>query len=181
MRRSRPTAQAGEEGPAIGRVHQLVPTFGKERARQLAGPEVESRLLGIVGKVLPEESRANSVTYAGFCLISLPRRRLPDEHVWKRASRCLTLMIEPRRLSQDDQLYGVPYGSRALLINFVRGSVVDALRTCSALVHQYGSRDRQGRPVGLSGDRRRALERPSRPTTFRPSFVSVSLTLCFAD
>jgi hypothetical protein len=100
----------------MAQVHQLVLAFGKERAQQLAGSEVEPRLLDIASRVLTEESQAIGITYAGFCLTSLPHRRLPDEQVWRRASRRLTLMIEPGRLPQGDRLYGVPYGSRARLI-----------------------------------------------------------------
>ena len=100
----------------MGQVHQLVLTFGKERAQQLAGSDVDPRLLDIASKVLTEESQAIGITYAGFCLTSLPHRRLPDDQVWKRASRRLTLMIEPGRLPQGERLYGVPYGSRARLI-----------------------------------------------------------------
>ena len=100
----------------MAQVHQLVLTFGKERAQQLAGSDVEPRLLDIASKVLAEESQAIGITYAGFCLTSLPHRRLLDDQVWKRASRRLTLMIEPGRLPQGERLYGVPYGSRARLI-----------------------------------------------------------------
>lgn len=100
----------------MGQVHQLVLTFGKERAQQLAGSGVDPHLLDIASKVLTEESQAIGITYAGFCLTSLPHRRLPDDQVWKRTSRRLTLMIEPGRLPQGERLYGVPYGSRARLI-----------------------------------------------------------------
>jgi hypothetical protein len=100
----------------MGQVHQLLLTFGKERAQQLAGSDIGPRLLEIASKVLAEESQAIGITYAGFCLTSLPHRRLPDEQVWRRASHRLTLMIEPGRLPQDERLYGVPYGSRARLI-----------------------------------------------------------------
>ncbi len=100
----------------MGQVHQLVLTFGKERAQQLAGSDVDPRFLDIASKVLTEESQAIGITYAGFCLTSLPHRCLPDDQVWKRASRRLTHMIEPGRLPQGERLYGVPYGSRARLI-----------------------------------------------------------------
>jgi hypothetical protein len=100
----------------MGQVHQLVLAFGKERAQHLAGSDVDPRLLDIASRVLAEESQAIGITYAGFCLTALPHRRLPDEQIWKRASRRLTLMIEPGRLPQADRLYGVPYGSRARLI-----------------------------------------------------------------
>jgi hypothetical protein len=100
----------------MGQVHQLVLAFGKERAQQLAGADVEPRLLDIASRVLTEESQAIGITYAGFCLTSLPHRRLTDDQVWRRVSHRLTLMIEPGRLPHGDRLYGVPYGSRARLI-----------------------------------------------------------------
>jgi hypothetical protein len=100
----------------MGELHQLVLAFGRERAQELAGPEVETRLLDIASRVLSEESQAIGITYAGFCLTSLPHKRLPDTQPWRRTSRRVTLLIEPGRLTDSDQLYGVPFGSRARLI-----------------------------------------------------------------
>lgn len=56
----------------MGQVHQLVLAFGKERAQQLAGSDVEPRLLEIASKVLAEESQAIGITYAGFALHLFP-------------------------------------------------------------------------------------------------------------
>ena len=99
----------------MGQVHQLVLAFGRDRAQQLAG-DIDPRLLDIASRVLAEESQSIGITYAGFCLTSLPHRRPSDDQPWKRSSQRLTLMIEPGRLPHDDRLYGVPYGSRARLI-----------------------------------------------------------------
>jgi hypothetical protein len=100
----------------MGQVHQLILHFGRERAQEIAGAGIEPRLLDIASKVLSEESQAIGITYAGFCLTSLPHRRLPDNQLWRKSSHRLTLMIEPGRLPQEDRMYGVPYGSRARLI-----------------------------------------------------------------
>jgi hypothetical protein len=100
----------------MAEVHQLMLAFGRERAQQLTSNTLEPRLFEIASRVLSEESQATGITYAGFCLTSLPHRRLPDAQAWRRQSHRLTLMIEPGRLPEDDRVYGVPYGSRARLI-----------------------------------------------------------------
>ncbi len=100
----------------MAEVHQLVLALGRERAQQFASDQHDPRLLDIASRVLSEESQAIGITYAGFCLTSLPHRRPLDTQAWRRQSHRLTLMIEPGRLPDDDRVYGVPYGSRARLI-----------------------------------------------------------------
>ena len=99
----------------MAEIHQLVLAFGRERARELAS-DVEPRILDLASQVLSEESQAIGITYAGFCLTSLPHKRLADDQPWRRSSHRLTLLIEPGRLPQGDRIYGVPFGSRARLI-----------------------------------------------------------------
>ena len=100
----------------MGELHELVARVGRYRAKKLAPDADRRRLLEIAAQVLQEESQAIGITYSGFCLTSLPHRRLPNDEVWHRLSRRLSLMIEPGWLPGENRLYGVPYGSRARLI-----------------------------------------------------------------
>ncbi|MBI1318966.1 MAG: pirin [Candidatus Hydrogenedens sp.] len=102
----------------MGELHQLVLRKGREAAKRYV-PEGERKLVDIAATVLEEESNALGITYSGFCLTSLPHRRLPDGISWKRQSPKLTLLVEPGQLLDgrgDVKSYGVPYGSRARLI-----------------------------------------------------------------
>ena len=100
----------------MGEIHDLVERLGRDRAQEFVHDERRQRLIDIAAEVLQDESQAIGITYSGFCLTSLPHRRLPNDQPWRRVSRRLTLMIEPGRLPEDERLYGVPYGSRARLI-----------------------------------------------------------------
>lgn len=100
----------------MGEIHQLVLSLGSRQARSVQRDAFNRRAIDAASEVLAEESNAIGITYAGFCLTSLPHRRLPDDQPWRRSSRRLSLMIEPGRLPTDERLYGVPYGSRARLI-----------------------------------------------------------------
>ncbi|MDX1539897.1 MAG: replication protein RepA [Geminicoccaceae bacterium] len=100
----------------MGEIHDLVERFGRSKARELIHDRRQRRLIDIASEVLQDENQAIGITYSGFCLTSLPHRRLPDEQPWRRMSQRLTLMVEPGRLPDDERLYGVPYGSRARLI-----------------------------------------------------------------
>jgi hypothetical protein len=62
---------------------------------------------------------ALGITYAGWCVVSLPHKRIPDEQAWTRTSQSCTLLVEPGHLQVGPgrpKLFGVPYGARARLI-----------------------------------------------------------------
>ncbi|WP_207460738.1 replication protein RepA [Azospirillum sp. SYSU D00513] len=102
----------------MGTLHELIRTHGLEDARRLV-PEQERPFVDLAAEALATESKALGITYAGFCLTSLPHKALPDEQHWERAGHKVKLLIEPGRLPDSDggtRLYGVPYGSRARLI-----------------------------------------------------------------
>jgi Plasmid encoded RepA protein len=108
-------------------VHRLVMEHGRLRARELA--QVDQRpLVDLAAKVLEEESQALGITYSGFCLTSLPHKRLADNQHWERKGARITLLVEPGRLKVrgETRLFGVPYGSRARLILLY-------LQTCAVL------------------------------------------------
>jgi hypothetical protein len=106
------------EGDAAHGVHQLVLVHGHERARQMVS-EKQRLLVDIAAEVMADERQSIGISYTGFCLTSLPHKRLPDEHAWQKQGHRVTLLVEPGRLktSQGDmKLYGVPYGARARMI-----------------------------------------------------------------
>lgn len=102
----------------MANVHELIARHGVNAARTLVSAG-ERRLVDVAAQALANESRALGITYAGFCLTSLPHNALPDDEVWRRTGHKVRLIIEPGRLPTPgggDRLYGVPYGSRARLI-----------------------------------------------------------------
>jgi len=98
-------------------VHQLVLTYGRERARELVSPR-ERKLVDIAVQVLTDERQAIGISYTGFCLTSLPHKRLPDDAAWTKKGHRVTLLAEPGRMVHRGvaTLYGVPYGARARMI-----------------------------------------------------------------
>lgn len=98
-------------------VHQLVLTHGRERARELVAAR-DRKLVDIAAQVLMDESQAIGISYTGFCLTSLPHKRLPDGEAWTKKGHRVTLLAEPGRMVQRGvtTLYGVPYGARARMI-----------------------------------------------------------------
>jgi hypothetical protein len=102
----------------MGTLHELIREHGIDDARRLVSKE-EHPFIDLAAEALTTESRALGITYAGFCLTSLPHKALPDEQHWERAGHKVKLLIEPGRLPDGTggtKLFGVPYGSRARLI-----------------------------------------------------------------
>lgn len=102
----------------MGDVHQLILTHGRQEARNLIEPKRAS-IVDVAASVLEEESRSLGITYSGFCLTSLPHRRLPHDEPWRRDQGRVTLLIEPGRTQKRDgsiEMVGVPYGAKARLI-----------------------------------------------------------------
>jgi hypothetical protein len=102
----------------MGKLHDLVRVHGSERALQIAETSRERRLTKIAAEILAEEGQALGITYSGFCLTALPHKRLPDDQIWERATRNISLLIEPMRVhgTGSPRYLGCPYGSRARLI-----------------------------------------------------------------
>ena len=106
-------------GDAAHGVHQLVLVHGRERAREMV-PARQRLLVDIAAEVLADERQNIGISYTGFCLTSLPHKRLPDDEAWQKHGHRVTLLVEPGRLKTakgEVRLYGVPYGARA---GFVR-------------------------------------------------------------
>jgi hypothetical protein len=107
-----------KQGDAAQGVHQLVLVHGHERARQMV-PENRRLLVDIAAEVMADERQNIGISYTGFCLTSLPHKRLPDDQAWQKHGHRVTLLVEPGRLktAKDGmRLYGVPYGARARMI-----------------------------------------------------------------
>jgi Plasmid encoded RepA protein len=99
-------------------VHQLVLLHGHERAREMV-PERQRPLVDIAAEVLADERQNIGISYTGFCLTSLPHKRLPESQAWQKHGHRVTLLVEPGRLKTTKgelRLYGVPYGARARMI-----------------------------------------------------------------
>ncbi len=104
----------------MGTIHELVMRHGREGALEAirrTNPD-DRRLVDIAARVLAEESQALGITYSGFCMTSLPHKRLADEAIWERSAGRFSMLVEPGRLriNRELRLFGVPYGSRARLI-----------------------------------------------------------------
>jgi hypothetical protein len=58
------------------------------------------------------------VTFSGFCLTSLPHRKIPTDQVWEREGDLISLAVEPGflKIKGKQTLFGVPFGSRARMI-----------------------------------------------------------------
>lgn len=111
------TTMAMNETSAGSEVHRLVLIHGRERAREMVDAR-QRPLVDIAAEVLANESQDIGISYTGFCLTSLPHKRLPDDQVWTKRGHRVTLMVEPGRmmLRKRTVLYGVPYGARARMI-----------------------------------------------------------------
>jgi hypothetical protein len=98
-------------------VHQLVLLHGWKKARELETAK-RRHLVDIAAEVMADEVGRIGITYAGFCLTSLPHKRLPDGEVWQKRGHRVTLLVEPGNMQVAGQIkpFGIPYGARARLI-----------------------------------------------------------------
>lgn len=114
-------------------IHNLISAHGAEQALRLIEPE-QRPAFDIAARIMAEEDGTMGTVYTGFCLTSLPHRRIPDDQKWRRDGHKVQLQIEPGdlRVGGEIKTFGVPYGSRArLLLLFLQS---EAKRTGSAEV-----------------------------------------------
>lgn len=102
---------------AAHNLHRLVLIHGRERARQMVDVKMRP-LVDIAAEVMADESQRIGISYTGFCLTSLPHKRLPDDQTWEKRGHRVTLWVEPGRMKTRGKVvtYGVPYGARARMI-----------------------------------------------------------------
>ncbi len=98
-------------------LHRLVLIHGRDRARQMVDAKMRP-LVDIAADVMADESQRIGISYTGFCLTSLPHKRLPDDQTWEKKGHRVTLWVEPGRMKTRGKvvIYGVPYGARARMI-----------------------------------------------------------------
>ena len=112
----------------MGEVHQLVLGLGREEARKRQPEEI--KLIDIAAALLSEESLDSSYVFSGFCVTSLPHKKLPDDAVWERIgmSGRAKLVVAPGVLastSTKSKLIGCPYGALArLMLIFIQSEAV---------------------------------------------------------
>lgn len=111
-----------ELGEAAQGIPRLVLAHGRERAKAMVlergGSTRDLPLVDIAAGVLADETQKIGISYSGFCLTSLPHKKLPDDQPWEKRGHRVTLLVEPGRLRHGGRtvLHGVPYGARARLI-----------------------------------------------------------------
>lgn len=140
------------------RLHQLVLLHGRVAAREMV-PAKQRPLVDIAAEILADEEQRIGISYSGFCLTSLPHRKLADDQPWRREGHRVTLLVEPGRMETASglKLYGVPYGARARMILLFLQS--EAIRTRSPEIalgrSMRGWMERMGVPYG--GETAKAL------------------------
>ncbi len=109
----------GMVGEIDAGVRHLVLVHGRAKAKTMVEPEHRS-LVDITAEVLADDEGKIGITYTGFCLTSLPHKRLPDEQIWEKEGHKVTLTVEPGRIKRPGaaqaKYIGVPYGARARMI-----------------------------------------------------------------
>src|SRR3954469_15824801 len=102
---------------AAAGVHRLVLLHGKDKAREMVPPH-RRQLVDIAAEVMGDETQAVGISYTGFCLTSLPHKRLPDDQPWKKVGHRVSLVVEPGHMLSkgEPKLYGVPFGARARMV-----------------------------------------------------------------
>lgn len=102
---------------AASGIHQLVLLHGRETARDMV-PAKQRTLVDIAAEVLADETQTIGISYTGFCLTSLPHKKLADNVAWEKKGHRVSLLVEPGRMKVrgKTQLYGVPYGARARMV-----------------------------------------------------------------
>lgn len=132
-------------------IHNLVVQHGRLEARKYV-TEDEWHLVDTAARVLEEESQALGITYSGFCMTSLPHRRLPDDAIWERKAAKFSLLVEPGYMKIAGQLrqVGIPYGSRArLILLYLQTRAVQTDSREVELGRSLGAwMDRMGVPIG---------------------------------
>jgi hypothetical protein len=101
----------------MAEIHNLIRQHGRETARQLVDGQTRN-LVDRAAAMLASEGEIG-ITYSGFCLTSLPHKKIPETDRWVRQGAAVTLTIDPGSLPDGkgaSRVHGVPYGSRARMI-----------------------------------------------------------------
>lgn len=107
----------------MSKIHNLIVQHGKDTARRLVSTD-EVPFFSISANILEEESGDIGFTYSGFCLTSLPHRKLTEGEPWVRSNDRVLMTINPGhrpkvrapKSAADLEALPVPYGAKARLI-----------------------------------------------------------------
>jgi hypothetical protein len=124
-------------------------------------PDKQRPLVDIAAEAMADESQRMGISYTGFCLTALPRKRLADDQAWEKKGHRVTLLVEPGRLKHGGRtkLHGVPYGARSCLGSMAK--VVSVTEKAGRSMRDW--MERMGLAVG--GETARALR--NKPPEFR--------------
>jgi Plasmid encoded RepA protein len=140
----------------MGEVHDLILKHGRQGARALLGDE-QRRIVDLAANFMAIEDSEIGVTFSGFCMVSLPHRRLPDDEVWLRENGRVKLTLEPGVVPGTKHKVGVPFGAQARMVLLYLQSA--AIRNNSPVVElgpsMHGWMTRMG--VGDGGKNYRIL------------------------
>ena len=75
---------------------RLVLVHGYERAREACPGQKQRLLVDIAAEVMADEKQDIGISYTGFCLTSLPHKRLPDNQAWQKQGHRVTLTRRAR-------------------------------------------------------------------------------------
>ena len=79
-------------------IHHLVLIHGRDRAREMV-TERQRALVDIAAEVMADETQRIGISYTGFCLPSLPPKRLADDQTWEKKGHRLTVWVKPGRVT----------------------------------------------------------------------------------
>jgi hypothetical protein len=146
-----PAAQVGSlcnvEVPAMGHLHNALISRGQLELGLDATSKEERRRIAIAAAILADDELRCAFTHPGLCLTILPYRRTPDGMVWIRERGDISLTVQPL-VSENGQLTGVPYGSKARIILLYLQS--EAIRTGSRVIELGRSMQHWLSRMGLS-------------------------------
>lgn len=100
----------------MGTVHQLIQTHGR---RGVLALDLDRRIVDVAAEFMADEDSGSAFLFSGWAQAALPHRRLADNAAWKVQTDHVMLLVQPGRRAvrdADDELVGVPYGSKARLI-----------------------------------------------------------------
>ena len=146
------------------RAHQLVRVYGRDEGLKRAADEIyDPKVVDIIRRFYETDAGDAGISYAGFCILNLPRRRrdndlTPWERMLVRPGFSCSLTVEPGRLMVDgrNKTFGVPFGSaaRILLIYLQREALATRSRRIELGSSMYRWLKHLGSHVGGSDYRR---------------------------
>jgi hypothetical protein len=98
----------------MGKIHQLILSYGVEEAKALIADKAERQCIDTAYAVMSDEEQRIGVMHAGFAMTALPHKAVEDT-VWVRQGGAVRLLVESG-LDPDRVPIGLPYGASARMI-----------------------------------------------------------------